>query len=101
MLLITAQCRIKSEYWEDFTRQVEEIIPIVRKEPGCIRYELLSDVYTPGLFVFHEEWESEDHLNAHIATPHMQDHFTRTNDWKDGSTELVLYTVTDVVKKTL
>ena len=101
MLLITARCLVKQDHWEDFSNQVERIIPVVRAEPGCIRYELLSDVYTPGLFIFQEEWESERDLDTHIGTQHMQDHFSLTSAWMAAPTELTLYTITDVNRKTL
>jgi quinol monooxygenase YgiN len=101
MLLISAKCRVKPEHWQDFAMQVEKIIPLVHKEPGCFRYELLSDVYTPGLFVFHEEWESENHLTDHIATTHMQDHFALTAGWMEAPVELTRYLVTEVNQSTL
>jgi quinol monooxygenase YgiN len=101
MLLIMARCQVIPEHWEDFSKQVEQIIPLVHLEPGCIRYELHSDVYTPGLFIFHEEWESQQHLDDHIASKHMKEHFSLTTEWMASPVELMIYTVTDVEKKTL
>lgn len=91
MLLVTARCRIHPEHYEDFVSQVERIIPLVRAEPGCTRYELLADVFEQGLFIFCEEWESQKHLDEHLATAHMQDHFAKCAEWRAAPTELSLY----------
>ncbi|MFA4877936.1 MAG: putative quinol monooxygenase [Methanoregula sp.] len=94
MLLVAARCQVHPDYCHDFVSQVERIIPVVRAEPGCTRYELHADAFEKGLFVFLEEWESQAHLDNHIATPHMQDHFAKCAGWMASPTELTLYTVT-------
>ena len=93
MLLVAARCRVHREHCEDFALQVERIIPLVRAEPGCSRYELHANVFEEGLFVFCEEWESQKHLDDHIATSHMQDHFLKCAEWMAAPTELTLYEV--------
>jgi len=93
MLLVAARCRVHLEHCEDFALQVERIIPLVRAEPGCFRYELHANVFEEGLFVFCEEWDSQKHLDDHIATPHMQDHFLTCAEWMAAPTELTLYEV--------
>jgi quinol monooxygenase YgiN len=99
MVLVAARCRVHPEHCEDFALQVERIIPLVRAEPGCTRYELHADVFEVGLFVFSEEWASRKHLDDHIATPHMQAHFAKCAEWMAAPTELTLYEVSE--KKTV
>ena len=96
MLLVAARCRIRPEHCEEFALQVERIIPLVHAEPGCSRYELHANVFDEGLFVFCEEWETQKHLNDHIATPHMQAHFAKSAEWMAAPTELTLYEVSGV-----
>jgi len=96
MLLVAAMCRVHPEHCEEFALQVERIIPLVRAEPGCTRYELHANVFDEGLFVFCEEWESQTHLDDHIATPHMQAHFATCAEWMAAPTELTLYEVSGV-----
>ena len=93
MLLVAARCRVHPAYSQDFIHQVERIIPLVRAEPGCTRYELHADVFDAGLFVFCEEWETQKHLNDHITTPHMQAHFSKSAEWMAAPTDLTLYEV--------
>ena len=96
MLLVAARCRVRPEHCEEFALQVERIIPLVRAEPGCTRYELHSDVFDEGLFVFSEEWECQKQLDDHIATPHMQAHFAKCAEWMAAPTELTLYEISGV-----
>ncbi|MHB8164610.1 MAG: putative quinol monooxygenase [Methanoregula sp.] len=96
MLLVAARCRVHINHCEDFALQVERIIPLVRAEPGCTRYELHANVFEEGLFIFSEEWESQKHLDDHITTSHMQDHFAKCAGWMAAPTELTVYEVAGV-----
>ncbi len=42
-----------------------------RDEAGCISYELFESASTPGVFITVELWESQEHLDAHMKSPHM------------------------------
>ncbi len=61
-----------------FPDKVEEVKSILlglidptRQEDGCIVYELLQNQKDPSDFTFVEEWESQELLNTHLATPHL------------------------------
>ena len=47
------------------------LIEPTRKEEGCISYELYQDINNPGKFTFIENWESNEHLDVHMKTPHL------------------------------
>lgn len=40
-------------------------------EEGNITYGFWADLNTPGRFRVYEEWQDEEALNLHFATPHM------------------------------
>jgi len=88
MLLVDAQCSIIPGRQDDFIREVGKIIPLVRREAGCHRYDCFSDVFVPGIFHFIEVWESEKHLVDHIAQPHMQEYFAQSAHWQSSPTQL-------------
>jgi quinol monooxygenase YgiN len=50
-----------------------------RIEEGCKFYELYAS-NIPGLFYFNELWESQAHLDAHVATPHFTTIFGKAQD---------------------
>ncbi len=58
---------------DDMERALLEMIEPTRREPGCIRYDLVRSLkgesYTE--FVFIEEWESEAALDSHAKMPHF------------------------------
>ena len=93
MILVDARCTIVPERHNDFIREVQEIIPTVRKEAGCIRYELVADVHAPGVFHFIEEWESQKQLDEHLVRPHMKSYFEKTARWHSAPTGLKIYEI--------
>ncbi len=47
------------------------LVAPTRREVGAIKYDLLQNRVDPTDFTFIEEWESEDALNAHLASAHL------------------------------
>jgi quinol monooxygenase YgiN len=47
------------------------LIGPTRKEEGCISYDLYQDITNPGKFTFLENWQSKEHLDVHLKTPHL------------------------------
>lgn len=92
MILVDAHCFIRPERQEDFAREVALIIPVVLREAGCTRYELLKGD-GPGQFHFIEEWASQKHLDDHIAQSHMQAYFAVTTPWHVSPTRLKIYEI--------
>jgi quinol monooxygenase YgiN len=65
----------------EFLNEFWQIVPEVRQEAGCIRYEPTIDLETlltnqadprPSTVVILETWSSLDALEAHLIAPHMQ-----------------------------
>jgi len=92
MILVDAECFIKPECRGDFIREVKKIVPIVREENGCTRYELVIGIYGDS-YHFLEEWASRTHLDEHIAQPHMREYFEKTTPWHSSPTILKIYEI--------
>jgi quinol monooxygenase YgiN len=43
-----------------------------RQEPGCLNYDLHESAENPAKFLFHENWTSKAHLEAHSQSAHLQ-----------------------------
>ena len=93
MLLVDARCTLLSGRQGGFIRETLRVIPVVRKEAGCTRYDLFADTGDPCVFHFIEEWESQDHLNNHLAQPHMREYLAKTAPWYASPTALTIYDV--------
>jgi len=55
-----------------------------RGDHGCISYDLFASESTPGTFVTIEKWESQDDLDAHMASSHIADAISAAGDHFEG-----------------
>ncbi|MGJ8530780.1 MAG: putative quinol monooxygenase [Alphaproteobacteria bacterium] len=70
---VTAKPETRAELHELLARQVEP----TRKEAGCINYEFHVDAGDPCVFVFYENWRSQEDLDAHLHMPHLAPLFSQ------------------------
>jgi quinol monooxygenase YgiN len=56
---------------EDLKRIGQAVARASREEDGCLSYRLYEDTENENEFVFVEEWESQEALERHFATPHI------------------------------
>jgi quinol monooxygenase YgiN len=61
----------RPETWGDMRYRLEEMVKASREEPGCVRYDMYTDVSQPLRFVFVEEWADGDALAVHNKAPHL------------------------------
>jgi len=57
---------------DDLRQTLLGLIGPTRKEDGCVQYDLHEDNSQPGRFLFFEKWESQEHLDRHLVTPHLE-----------------------------
>lgn len=68
-IIVEAGLRVKDA--EAFKRLAADVVAQTRKEPGCLRYDLLQDVEDPNIFLFIEEYKNEDAFQTHRNMPYM------------------------------
>lgn len=78
MVHVIARCVIKEGSLKKFLEILNDNIPNVLAENGCIRYEACLDadagIGAPAdhnAVTILETWKSPEHLKAHLAAPHM------------------------------
>lgn len=71
-LIVTAIIRAKAGKVTDLKNALVAMVAPTHREAGCLSYELHQDLDDPATFVFHENWTSKAHLDAHLASPHLQ-----------------------------
>ncbi|HUH79147.1 MAG TPA: putative quinol monooxygenase [Methanoregula sp.] len=101
MLLVDARVSLVPGRRGEFLKEVRKILPVVRGEAGCTRYELAEDAFSPAVMHFLEEWESQAHLDRHLSQPHMQDFFAKTKPFHAAPTELKIYEVVSAQSVTM
>lgn len=55
----------------DISALCRALVPLSRRDDGCIQYDLHEDSENPGTFVFFEVWENQHALDKHNATSHI------------------------------
>ena len=66
---------------KDFIKkEIEKLIPITRKENGCINYNFFIDNKNDHRFLLQENWESYDLWQDHMNNDHMKNYSEVTKD---------------------
>lgn len=58
------------------------LVEPTNQEGGYVNYDLHESIEEPGLF-FYENWESAEHLDAYLSTPHLTDFADKMGDLLD------------------
>ncbi len=82
MICVVATIALKDGMRENYLEEIRKIVPIVRREKGCIEYTPTADADTgsnfqiknrPDTVVILEKWENLEALKNHGISPHMTD----------------------------
>jgi quinol monooxygenase YgiN len=71
MIVIAGHVALDPAQREAAVAAAREMMRETRREKGCISYAFSADLDEPGRFRIFEEWESDEALRAHFASPHM------------------------------
>ncbi len=69
---IIASITTQSDKIEFVKQEALKLIEPTRKEDGCIEYQLFENKEDSGNLIFVETWESEDLLQKHLQSEHLQ-----------------------------
>ena len=53
---------------------IETMTPLSRQEPGCLYYQAQRSLDDPNLFFLYEQYTDRAAYEAHMATPHFEEH---------------------------
>ena len=71
MIVVVGRVRTDADKRAELVRIGQAVAAASRAEAGCISYRLYEDTAVENDFVFIEEWESRQALQAHFATAHI------------------------------
>lgn len=84
---------------EDFLTEFRRIVPLVLEEAGCLAYGPAVDEFSgieaqsllgSSTVMIIEQWQSLDHLKAHLVAPHMNEYRPKVKDMIVRSTLRIL-----------
>ncbi len=101
---VTAKIIAKPGKGELLERELAAVVPMVRQENGCIRYDLHRELPTTvtgeklpqDQFLFYEIWRDAAALEAHSQSAHMVKMRDRIKDLQEGHSMVRLYSEVDV-----
>jgi quinol monooxygenase YgiN len=68
-----------------------------RAEEGCLSYRLYEDTENENEFVFVEEWDSQQALERHFATPHIAEFMRAVPSAVVAAPEVKFHTIEQTV----
>lgn len=71
MIIVEGFVQLAPGEIERFRPAAIEMLRATRNEAGCLSYAFATDVDDPNTVRIVEQWESENALASHFATPHM------------------------------
>jgi quinol monooxygenase YgiN len=69
---VIAQIKAKPGKESEVRRELLALVAPSRRDAGCVNYDLHQALDNPALFMFHENWLSEAHLEAHLQKPDLK-----------------------------
>jgi quinol monooxygenase YgiN len=71
MIVVVGKVKTDAERRDELVRVALENVRASREDEGCLGYRFFQDTEDENAFVFVEEWESQEALEAHFRTPHI------------------------------
>ena len=71
-LTVIAQIKAKPGQENAVRQELLSLVAPSRRDAGCLNYDLHQALDNPALFLFHENWTSKAHLDAHLQKPDLQ-----------------------------
>ena len=95
-IYVSATITAKPGMADQVEKQLLGIVPTVRQEKGCIKYDLHRSLDGPPVFFFYEVWADDQDLAAHSASEHMVELRNRIKDLVAGPTAVSKWRACDV-----
>lgn len=92
MIVVVGSMRIDPRDRDRALAIFRHVAAASREEPGCSAYAVSADI-DDDVFRVVEEWESREHLAAHLGTPHIASFMAAMADVRVFDTRIVQYEV--------
>jgi quinol monooxygenase YgiN len=92
-LRVVAILRAKPDQANEVREILKSLIEPTRQESGCITYELLQNNADLSEFTFVEEWGSNEALDAHLESTHIQAGLAKVTPLLAGAPDIRRYSL--------
>ena len=95
MILIAGTIRIEAQHRTEAIAVMTAMMAETMKEEGCVSYDFSADLNDETVFHLFEEWETQEHLEAHFVAPHMAEFRAASADLGERIAEISRYVATE------
>jgi quinol monooxygenase YgiN len=85
LLTVIASMKAAPGNVDELRSALTSLVEPTLQEEGCVNYDLHESVEEPGVFFFYENWDSAEHLDAHLSAPHLAEFADKIGDLLDES----------------
>jgi quinol monooxygenase YgiN len=75
---------------EQLREELEALIQPTRSEEGCLNYDLHRGKEDSSVFIFYENWRSQQDLDEHLEKPYLQEFVEKAEDLSENGVEITL-----------
>ena len=90
-ITVVAQIKAKPGNESQVRLLLLSLVAPSRKDAGCLNYDLHQGTNDPTLFLFHENWTSKAHLDAHLQKPDLQAALARVGQMAAEPPQITLW----------
>lgn len=98
MILVAGYLTVNPDHRHEALAAIDTCVTATQAEEGNIDYRYSVDLNDPNRFNLIEQWESEDAMNAHMATPHLATFLELIGGFVGGPVEVIRYDVSSSSK---
>lgn len=95
MIVVVGRAQVREQYREIAVVAACRMQEASRREPGCIHYQLATDLSDPLRIHLFEIWENDDALAKHVNEAHVIEFIRTVNEVLDGEPEYQRFVVSD------
>lgn len=96
LLYVVALITGKDEAKDQLGKELAAVVPLVRQEEGCLRYDLHQSAEGKPVFMFYEIWQSDEALAVHLKAPHLKEMQGRIKDLLAGPPQMTTWRALEV-----
>lgn len=84
ILTCIAKITAKAEHKDTVFAELTKLVAPTLQEPGCINYDMHTDINNEAVFMFYENWQSEQDLDNHLESSHIKQCFEVIGEMLDS-----------------
>jgi quinol monooxygenase YgiN len=90
-IVVVGSLKARPDQVEEARQVLAGLVEPTHAEAGCILYAMHQGTDDPTRFAFVERWESKQHLEDHLASPHIAALLERIDELFSEAPDIVIY----------